>query len=343
MKRKSSSRRKSKKRKTSIQAILRKEPFDVRIDYTDLNTIASLAKLDPTNALIQIECAKSLAPFEFAQAKKCFQKAIQLEPRNANFYYEYAEALRLSKRDGQEFYNEAYRIEPNNLNHILGYARQFSFRGYFYWNHSSNGDARQRIVTKALKIDPNHPLANYYAARLSIPYRCSETMMTYSERVQKAFPHAKLALKGDISLAKEDEALMHDIVACVYAKEKRFRSAFRHYDKALVCHPLQGVRNYWKFLKKNNLEPELLEVVEGSLAKNFELRDGRRVADLFRMYAILTPGFRALLKKNSCSTYLFLEEFARRERKWMLTIFPFNSDFFPKVVTIEILDFLFFL
>ena len=47
---------------------------------------------------------------------------------------------------------------------------------------------------------------------------------------------------------------MHDIVACVYAKEKRLRSALRHFDKALVCEPLQGIRNYWRFLQKNKIE-----------------------------------------------------------------------------------------
>jgi len=337
MKRKSSSKRKSKKRITSL---LRKDPFDDGIDYTDLHTIASLAKLDPENALIQIECAKSLAPFEFARAKKYFQKSLTLEPKNASFHFHYAEALRLSKRNGQEFYNEAYRIEPNNVDHILGYMRKF-FNRYWVW---SKTDIRENLTAKALAIDPNHPLVNYFAANLSIHRRSWDSnIMVYSERVQKAFPHAKLALKGASSLPKEDEALMHDVVACVYAKEKRFRSAFRHYDKALVCEPLQGSRNYWRFLKKSKIEPELLKVVEGSLAKNFELREGRNVADLFKMYAILTPGFRALLKKNSSSTYLFLEEFARRERKWMLTIYPFNSDFFPKTVTMEILDFLFFL
>ena len=71
--------------------------------------------------------------------------------------------------------------------------------------------------------------------------------------VQKAFPHAKLALKDASSLPKAEEALMHDIVACVYAKEKRLRSALRHFDKALVCAPLATIRNYWKFLKKNKL------------------------------------------------------------------------------------------
>jgi len=320
MKRKSSSKRKSKKRITSL---LRKDPFDDGIDYTDLHTIASLAKLDSENAFIQIECAKSFAPFDFARAKKCFKKALILEPKNASFHFQYAEALRLSKRSGQEFYNEAYRNEPDNVDHIVGFIRNFVGR---YWV-----ERREQLITKALSMDPNHPLANYFAARLSIRRRrWDSNLMLYSESVRKAFPHAKLALKGASSLPKEDEALMHDVVACVYARIKRFRSAFRHYDKALVCEPLQGSRNYWRFLKKSKIEPELLEVVQGSLTKNFELREGRSVAELFKMYAILTPGFRALLKKNSSCTYLFLEEFARRERKWMLTIYPFNSDFFPK-------------
>merc|ERR1712167_205085 len=100
--------------------------------------------------------------------------------------------------------------------------------------------------------------------------------------------------------------------------------------------------NYWKFLKNNALEPELLKAVEGSLAKNFVLSETRSVADLFRMYSILTPGFRALLKKNSRNTYLFLQEFAKRERQWMLMLHPFDGDFFPTSVTMEILDFLFY-
>lgn len=340
IKRKNFSKRRSKKRMTSL---LRQNPFDDEIDYTDINTIASLAKLDPENALIQIECAKSLAPFEFAQAKKCFEKAIALEPKNASFCFQYAEALRSHRCNRsltQKFYDEAYKIEPSNANHILGHMRKFPQE---YWHSESNRAKRENLVAKALSVDPDHPQANYHAAKHLIRYRGWNGLMTYSDTVQKAFHHAKLALKDASALPKSEEALMHDIVACVYAKEKRLRSALHHFDKALVCEPLQGIRNYWRFLQKNKIEPELLKVAEGSLAKNFELREGRSVADLFKMYAVLTPGFRALLKKNSRSTYLFLKEFALRERKWMLTIYPFDSEFFPKTVTLEILDFLFFL
>ena len=179
IKRKNSSKRRSKKQITSL---LRKDPFDDRIDYTDLNTIASLAKLDPKNALIQIECAKSLAPFEFAQAKKCFEKAIALEPKNASFCFQYAEALRAHRYNRsmtQKFYDEAYKIEPSNADHILGHMRKFPQE---YW-HSDNRDKREKLVAKALSVDSNHPQANYHAAKLLIRYRGWNGLMTYSENV----------------------------------------------------------------------------------------------------------------------------------------------------------------
>merc|ERR1719473_2310385 len=93
--------------KRQITSLLKQNPFDPQIDYTDLTTITSLADIDSQNALIQIECAKSLAITDFAQAKKYFEKAIQLEPNNAEFYYDFAEEIRRSgKRGGyQKFYD----------------------------------------------------------------------------------------------------------------------------------------------------------------------------------------------------------------------------------------------
>merc|ERR1719191_1865572 len=92
-------RRKSKSKQSSkrrISSLLREDPFHSQLDYTDLTTIAALAKLDGENALIQIECAKSLALTDFAKAKKHFEKAIELEPNNAEFYFGFAEEIRKS-------------------------------------------------------------------------------------------------------------------------------------------------------------------------------------------------------------------------------------------------------
>lgn len=333
-------RRKSKssqRKKRRITSLLEQDPFDPQIDYTDLTTITSLAKIDSENALIQIECAKSLAITDFAQAKKYFKKAIQLEPENPEFHYVFAEEIRRSgNRVGyQEYYDRAYALEPGNPNYILGQKFKINQLGWgLQHRHMMNV-----LTKKALKIDPNHALAHFHFANDN-GVRWHEGLLTYSCVVQNVFSHAKMALTCN-TLTDQQRANMHDIVGCVYAKERRFRSAMHHLDQALLLDPNQGCRNYWKFLKKSKIEPDLLEVVEGSLAKNFELKGGKTVADLFRMYSILTPGFRALLKKNSCSTYLFLKEFAKRERQWMLMIYPFNSDFFPKTVTMEILDFLF--
>merc|ERR1719473_513737 len=325
----------SQRSKRQITLLLKQDPFDPQVDFTDLTTITSLAEIDSQNALIQIECAKSLAITDFAQAKKYFEKAIQLEPNNPEFYYAFAEEIRRSgKRGGyQMFYDRAFELEPRNPCYILGQIFKFN-------DWSAQGrQMRDALTEAALKIDPNHALAHYHFAHHNRT-RWYDGLLPYSSQVQKIFPNAKIALTCN-TLTDQQRANMHDIVGCVYAKERRFRSALHHLDQALLCDPNQGCRNYWKFLKRSKIEPELLEVVKGSLAKNFELKGGKTVADLFRMYSILTPGFRALLKKNSCSTYLFLKEFANRERQWMLMIYPFNSDFFPKTVTMEILDFLF--
>merc|ERR1712118_424898 len=152
----------------------------------------------------------------------------------------------------------------------------------------------------------------------------------------------KNAFKSIETFRKSEQAQIHHMLGCMHELKKNFNAAKSHYDLALLLDPKEEGGNYWKFLRDHTQEKKLLSIVR-QISKSFRLRDDTEIVDLFQKYSLLTPGYRALVKKNNPVVMALMLKYAQRETQWISMLLPFNDEFFPTVVTDTILDFLFHL
>jgi len=338
-KRKIKSERPAKKLKT----ILETDPFDPSVDYSVADTLKALVKVAPDDARVCFEYALLTNSF------KHFQKAVNLCPTNAEFHHGFAKFIHRfgascachdsitsqsrnpSKESAKIHFEIAVKNDPNNA--------EFLYATTPFYRHWSLSDKTKltSVLRGVLKLDENHPAANERLASLIGPTRWHNI---WTPSYLEARDCALKALRGALAITKQ--AKMHDIIAIVAEHEGNYKTARHHYETALLLEPLEEPRNYWKFLQKHTQEKELLSVV-CKFKKSFSVKKDVSIAAFFDRYAILTPGYRALLEKNNPTAITLMQQYALREKQWILLIPPFDDERFPQAITETIMDFLFHL
>ena len=95
-----------------------------------------------------------------------------------------------------------------------------------------------------------------------------------------------------------------------------------------------------RFIRDHTSNKELLGIVR-KLYQSFKLNDETSVEEFFHRYSVLTPGYRALVKRNNPVALALMRKHAKRETEWISLLYPFSEEYFPKVVTRAIMDFLY--
>jgi len=343
LKRKSNSNRPSKRLK-QICALLESDPLNASVDFTTAETLEALVRILPQNARVQFEYASLLdRPIE---SLKYFQAAVDLDPKCAEFHFGLAQCLLASsygttckchnvsnvdlwlKRDScvRSHMNLAYDLSPKNPDYIVAYADSLPYE---------EKNLQIKKIREALAIDEDHLEANKRFARFHHHWTSRNVDL---KKVAEARNSAEKVLK--VASAKSERARMHDIIAVCAEKQEDIVMARKHYDLALLTEPNEKPRNYHRFLKGRPQYEALYNIVV-KMKRSFSVKEEVSVAAFFDRYAILTPGYRALLKKNNPTALILMKQYAQREVQWILLIPPFNDEMFPKVVTKAIMDFLF--
>jgi len=344
LKRKSNSNRPSKRLK-QICALLESDPLNASVDFTTAETLEALVRILPQNARVQFEYASLLdRPIE---SLKYFQAAVDLDPKCAEFHFGLAQCLRASRYDTtckchnvlcvRSHMKLAYDLSPKNPDYIVAYANQMRQLSYQEQN------LKIEKLMEALAIDEDH----YGAITKLLSFDeiwTSRDIDVDLKKVAAARICAEKALKdlkgAYLPSTRREKARMHDIIAVCAEKQQDIVMARKHYDLALLTEPNEKPRNYHRFLKGRPQYEALYNIVV-KMKRSFSVKEEVSVAAFFDRYAILTPGYRALLKKNNPTALILMKQYAQREVQWILLIPPFNDEMFPKVVTKAIMDFLF--
>lgn len=341
----------SAKRLKPICDLLKRDPLSEDVDYEAAETLEALLRVTPNDPRVQFEYALLLE--KPSKSLPHFQKAVDLEPKSGEFQLGLANCLKkcgwgarctchgdsnivqqVSQWSRHEKCAEihiqlAFKEDSKNPDILVAQAQTLT------WNDRAG---KIEILRKALSLCGNHRLANFQLAKMLRPSRWKDTSKLNMKDVAEARICAQKALS--FSPEKKEKAEMHDIIAVCAMKQQDFTVARKHFEAALVTDPVEDPRNYHHFLKNRTQDKALYSIVH-KFKQSFSVREGVTVANFFDRYALLTPGYRALLKKNNRTALVLMNQYAEREIGWILLIHPFNDEDFPKVVTRAIMDFLF--
>lgn len=327
------------RKRPKLRELLLSDPFHPSIDYSKAEVAETLVKLFPDNARYNFEVSQLVdgaSRVKYKKRLKFVNKAITLDPNCAEYYF---------ARGNNGDLQKAMMLDPDNADYQVAQLQHCVDSVGRAWgdDYEEKRDACLKKIDALLSKYPEHPRLCFMRANFSKRYRTgywSYGLLQYNSQLGASLVCAQNALLG--TLKSDEKVLIHDILACVYAHLGSTKKALEHYDKALEIDPLEENRNYWKYLKKTKAKPDLLKLVQ-HIKKSFTVRKDCGIEEFFDRWAILTPGYRALVRKNNAQAVYLMRRHASRECQWMMTLHPFNSEDFPVVVTDAILNFLFFI
>lgn len=318
MKRANSSERACSKRLRSIEKVLKTDPLSA--DFRDAETVRALLSLVPNDPQVNFEYAKI-----FGNRGLNFQKAIRMEPKNAEFKFGFAKHLERtqSKFKAKPLVKEALDLEPDNESYALAYVRLLGYRS----------TEKKTLLTRVLDSNPNSAEAYFLLGEEMAYWRDGE----FEQKTE----YFEKALRNPGKFKDKDLAKIHAHLGFAYEKKKKIDIAAGHYKRAHALDFRSCDLRFIRFLM-NHRKGELADVVR-DLKGSFTISETNFVNSFFDKYAVLTPGFRKSLKKSNPAAIVQMKRYRARERSWFLIgLFPFCDEDFPKTVTDIVLDFLYF-
>jgi len=303
-----------------METILQTDPLNA--DFTDAETLKVLLSLMPDNPRVNFEYAKI-----FGNRGLNFQKAIRMEPKNAEFIFGFAEHLERtqSKTRAKPLFKEALDLEPENETYILAYVRLLG--------EYNKRDEKQALLNAVLKKNPNLAEANFLLGE-TMRYWENSDFEKKTEYFEKALRYAK-------DFDKKNLAKIHAHLGLACERKDKLDIAADHYKRAHALDYNSCDNNFISFLARHR-KGKLADVVQ-DLKSSFTISETNFVTSFFDKYAVLTPGFRKSLKKKNPGAIVQMKRYRAREKSWfVIGLFPFREETFPKVVTDVILDFLYF-
>lgn len=249
-----------------------------------------------------------------------------MEPKNAEFKFGFAQHLKRTqkKSKAQPLFKEAFDLEPDNETYTVAYA---SLLRYY------KRDEKKALLERVLAKNADSAEANFILG--------NEMCVWIPEQFEKKTKYFEKALQKAGKFDMKQLAKMHAHLGRACQEKQKIEAAERHYKRAHALDFNSCESNYIHFLLKYR-KGKLTGVVQ-NLKASFTISETNLVSSFFEKYAILTPGFRKSLEKSNPAAIVQMKRYRAREKSWfVIGLFPFCDEAFPKTVTDVILDFLYF-
>ncbi|MBN1562918.1 MAG: tetratricopeptide repeat protein [Anaerolineae bacterium] len=155
-----------------------------------------------------------------------------------------------------EYYGEAARLAPNNIDILFEYGRMLVYRSYAGRNYSFRVEEALGVAEQAIDLAPDHPRAQALMCLALLENGRSEEAISYGLRAEQLAPdyaeasaYLSMAYRGagrpNQAFQKADEAVVKDpnsldarrALALGLAFVGEFDAAVQQYERAIQIHP----------------------------------------------------------------------------------------------------------
>jgi tetratricopeptide (TPR) repeat protein len=181
---------------------------------------------------------------------ECCDKVIEINPQNADAYYNKAQALSTIEKYAEaiEYYDKALELESDNVNAL-------NKKAWFLVNHFPKRlNEASETIKKAIGLDPtNNNIMYTYGYTLDKLKTYEEAILVYEHIIKQKPSFSNVWYDCARSKIKLDDK---DIQSCIYNLQKAIELNPDYKEKAKHEIDFQDIRNYSEFKKILESNPQ---------------------------------------------------------------------------------------
>ncbi|MBP6623626.1 MAG: tetratricopeptide repeat protein [Chitinophagaceae bacterium] len=181
--------------------------------FTEINTVLRSDVYNTEAYFLKGMCYKNMK--DTNKAISSFQTSVQADPKNVDSYMQLA-ILHEAKKDplALEYYENAYKANPSNLDPLYGKA--------MYWQNQGKFEEAKKIFTRMIVLDRNYPVSFYNMG----------WMLLQQDSIDKAIRQFNIAIEvnPDYTEAYHNRGLCYEI-------QHNKNAAIADYNQALNFNP----------------------------------------------------------------------------------------------------------